>query len=216
MASSCVQYSNEALPTFRRGTPPRGPLSYRLRVDLGPRVVITGQSGAGKSILAMGLARKLGRRLLRVEEYLAAHPDRRLTVAEVSPQLTPLLVHEDEWILEVMLRFVPPAAWERATTVVWLDMSRGRLIWGILRRALWVLLIGKHSKTPINRRRVLADVRHIWRTHGNDRAAYEEFFATRLPAAIDVIRIRTVREREAMMPRRAKEEMKEDLRRSRS
>jgi adenylate kinase family enzyme len=156
---------------------------------------VTGPTGAGKTTRARRLSKLLGLELLELDELpFIIHPTKPLSSDELRASLTPRLREADAWIVDSEMSEVPPEAWQRATTVIWLDMPRNVRVWGILRRHGVVLVLGMRSGHGITRRRVLGDLRYAWRFHTHVTADYERrLLQLDLPA--DVVR---TRDREAV------------------
>jgi adenylate kinase family enzyme len=102
------------------------------------RISVVGTSGAGKSTVGRQLARDLGVPFLELDSIYhqpgwvpLAPPEFRRRVAEAAAG--------DGWVIDGNYSAVRPLVWERADTVVWLDLPRRtvmrQLIWRSLRRA---------------------------------------------------------------------------------
>jgi adenylate kinase family enzyme len=109
------------------------------------RVAVVGNAGSGKSVLAARLARRLGVAHVELDAifHLADWQDmpeddfRARVLTEIAA---------DSWVIDGNYAAVRELVWERADTVVWLDLPRHlvmrRVIWRtlsrmVLRRRLW-------------------------------------------------------------------------------
>jgi adenylate kinase family enzyme len=109
------------------------------------RVAVVGNSGAGKSMLAARLARRLG--VLHVELDAIFHlPDWRELPEDDFRAAVLAATAGDGWVVDGNYRAVRDLVWSRADTVVWLDLPRAlvmrRITWRTLsrmvtRRRLW-------------------------------------------------------------------------------
>ncbi|MGH7721558.1 MAG: adenylate kinase [Candidatus Dormibacteria bacterium] len=109
------------------------------------RVSVVGNSGSGKSALAARLARQLGVPHVELDSifHLAGWEQRP------EPEFRDLVLaaaRADGWVIDGNYHAVRELVWERADTVVWLDLPRHivmrRIIWRtltrlLLRRRLW-------------------------------------------------------------------------------
>jgi adenylate kinase family enzyme len=170
---------------------PDDPLPGRPR-----RVLVAGTSGAGKTTLAAAVGRALG--LVRVEIDALFHgPDwtpRPSFVADVER-----LAAGDAWVTEWQYDAVRELLVARADLLVWLDLSRARVMTQLVRRTvvrrvrrspLWN---GNHEP-PL--RTVLTDPEHIlrwaWTTHAAS-ARRVEALQQRRPE-LPVVRLRSRRD----------------------
>lgn len=99
------------------------------------RVLVLGISGAGKSTLARALGRDLGLPYHEVDALHFCGP--QWQVSSTFAEDTARIVAGDRWVLDGQ----GPAAvrdlmWERADTVVWLDLPRRLVMRRVLRRSL--------------------------------------------------------------------------------
>ena len=109
------------------------------------RVAVVGNAGSGKSVLAARLARSLGVAHIELDAifHLADWQDlpeddfRARVLTEIAA---------DGWVVDGNYAAVRELVWDRADTVVWLDLPRHlvmrRVIWRtlsrmLLRRSLW-------------------------------------------------------------------------------
>jgi adenylate kinase family enzyme len=108
------------------------------------RVSVVGNSGSGKSTLAADLARRLGLEHVELDsinhqaDWQPLPPDelRRRVVARLDAAA-------EGWVVCGNYQSVLDAVWERADTVVWLDLPRGT----VMRR-----VVGRTMRRTISRR----------------------------------------------------------------
>jgi adenylate kinase family enzyme len=104
------------------------------------RVSVVGNSGSGKSAFADALASRLG--VPHVELDSIFH----------QPRWTPLPPEEfrrqvgevaatDGWVIDGNYSAVRDLIWQRADTVVWLDLSRSVVMWRVVSRTLLRLVL---------------------------------------------------------------------------
>lgn len=100
------------------------------------RVSIVGCSGSGKTHLARALSRRIGAEHLELDAFYhqagwVPTPRDELR-ANVSERL-----RTERWVADGNYRdFVQDLVWERADTVVWLDLPRALTAWRVLRRSV--------------------------------------------------------------------------------
>jgi adenylate kinase family enzyme len=90
---------------------------------LGPRVVIIGNSGSGKSTLARQLESRVGGERTDLDHihWLDKVGVRR--DEEEARERVAALAAKPSWIIEGVYGWLAEAAFARATTLIWLDMS---------------------------------------------------------------------------------------------
>ncbi|GAA1357387.1 AAA family ATPase [Streptomyces beijiangensis] len=100
------------------------------------RILVVGSTGAGKSTMARGIARRLG---LPFHEMDALHfigPDWQEN-PDLVEQVTGIVRGPDGWVFDSIGHpRVRDLLWEHADTVVWLDYSRHVVLARVLRRSL--------------------------------------------------------------------------------
>jgi adenylate kinase family enzyme len=99
------------------------------------RVVVVGNSGSGKTTLAAALAKRLGAQHIELDSiyhqrnWTPLPPDRyRARVAS--------LVEAGSWVVDGNYNDVRDLVWERADTLVWLDLPRRVVTRQIVRRSI--------------------------------------------------------------------------------
>lgn len=147
------------------------------------RILVVGASGSGKSTLARRVAAELA--IPHIELDALHHgpgwAPRPSFAADVAAA-----VSASGWVVDGNYSQVQPLIWERADTVVWLDLPRWLVEWRLVRRTAGRLVL----RTPLwngNRERwrdvPRADhpIRWSWRKHAEYRVRYAERFAAEKP-----------------------------------
>lgn len=162
---------------------------------LGPRVVVVGISGTGKSTVAKELARRLGAPHVELDS-LVHGPGWVSTPDEVLfPRVTEAAAGE-RWVVDGNYAHLRPLVWPRATDVVWLDYPRGLATWRAARRTvgrvvrrteLW------NGNTETLREVLRSDhpIWWSWRQHPAHRAEHEEAVRDPRWPHLTVTRLRT-------------------------
>jgi adenylate kinase family enzyme len=159
------------------------------------RVLVAGISGAGKTTFARDLARRFG--LPRYELDALHHgpgwvkrPEFEADVEAFSAN--PRWVSEDQYH-----RLLGDLLWERADTVIWLDLPRRTVMWRVVRRSLARALTRRELWNGNRERwRDWLDPEHpirwAWSRHADKRAKAADRIA-RHPH-VTVVHLRTARE----------------------
>jgi adenylate kinase family enzyme len=156
------------------------------------RVLVSGISGAGKTTMARELAARLGlpRHELDALHHGAGWRKRPEFEADVER-----LAATDAWVTEDQYQtFIGELLWERADTVVWLDLPRGVIMRRVVRRT-FMRLLTRVELTNGNRERwrdlpsAGHPIRWAWSQHA-DRRARTEAVALRHPD-VHVVRLRS-------------------------
>jgi adenylate kinase family enzyme len=102
------------------------------------RISVVGTSGAGKSTVARELARNLGVPLVELDSIFHQPGWAPLPPEEFRRRVADMAAG-DGWVIDGNYSIVRPLVWERADTVVWLDLPRRavmrQIAWRTLRRA---------------------------------------------------------------------------------
>lgn len=159
---------------------------------LGDRVAIIGPSSSGKSTLAERLGRAMQAPVIHLD-LLAHYPN---TQWQARPKAELQVLHDAElpgarWVMEGNYGFTMPQRFQRATSVIWLDVPR----WGCAVRYI------RRSFEPASRRKGMLPgaverlngrmIRYILIEAPPKRARYAEMIAE---AGIACIRLRSMRE----------------------
>lgn len=171
------------------------------------RVSVVGISGSGKSTLASRLAERLGCPCLELDavHHLPGWEPIGIDAfrAEVGE-----VVAGSRWVVDGNYRaVVPDLVWDRADTVVWLDLPRRT----VMRRVAWrsIRRVGRCEELWNGNRESLATVlswdpkrsvvRWAWVGHGPLRTRYEEAMASHEREGPRWIRLRSPAEADAWL-----------------
>lgn len=102
------------------------------------RIVVVGTSGAGKTTMARAIASAVGLPYTELDGLYwgpnwtalgAANPAefRRRVAAATSPET---------WVIDGNYSVARDLIWRRATHLVWLDYSRGRVMYRVIKRSI--------------------------------------------------------------------------------
>jgi adenylate kinase family enzyme len=184
----------------RRPRPDDGPVDPLAWSDPLParprRVLVTGTSGSGKTTLAAALAARLG--LPHVDIDGLYHGPGWVPRPEFAADVAALAAR-DGWVTEWQYSAVRPLLLARADLLVWLDLSRRRVMGQIVPRTLRrrlrrIELWNGNVEPPLWT--VLTERDHIlrwaWRTHPKTAARVQAVLAS--ADAPPVVRLRTRRE----------------------
>ena len=167
---------------------------------LGPRIVVGGVSGSGKTTMAGALARHLGVPHIELDAHFhrpgwTSAPDDEFAASVAAA----LAAAGDRWVVDGNYTRIRDVTWARATTFVWLDFRRGVATWRAVRRT-YQRLVRRTVLWHGNRERVrnLFDSAHpiwwSWHRHGTARSGYEDAVADPRWAHVEVIRLRSPKE----------------------
>ncbi|TRX75224.1 P-loop NTPase family protein [Pseudomonas mangiferae] len=146
---------------------------------LGRRISVVGCSGAGKTTLSRQLARHLGCRHVELDALFHQPGWQPLEPERFRAAVAQALAGED-WVVEGNYSVVRPQILERADTVIWLDLSKSRVMGQLLRRTLRRLL-GRQVLWNGNRERwgnlfsldpQFSILAWAWTRHGDYRQRY--------------------------------------------
>lgn len=93
------------------------------------RVAVVGSSGSGKTTLSRRLARQLDLPHLELDSIYHQENWEPLPVEEFR-QVVEAFVGRDRWIIDGNYPHVSDLVWERADTILWIDLPR----WRVMRR----------------------------------------------------------------------------------
>lgn len=157
------------------------------------RVVVAGQSGAGKSTVARALAGRLG--VPHVELDALFHGpgwtprDAFATDVEVATRAP-------GWVVDGNYPAVRDLVWSRADTVVWLDLHRrtttGRALRRTARRTVTRVELWNGNRERVRTwLRATHPIRWFWRTHATHRGEYEQRLVDPAWGHLCIVRLRT-------------------------
>jgi adenylate kinase family enzyme len=99
---------------------------------------VVGNSGSGKSRLAKSLAERLGAPYVELDAIFHQPGWQPLPANEFRVRVD-RLTSSDRWVVDGNYSVVREAVWQRADTVVWLDLPRRtvmrQIVWRTIRRA---------------------------------------------------------------------------------
>ena len=105
----------------------------------GPRIIVTGVTGSGKTTLARELAERFGVQHVELDA-LNWEADWVQAPTEVFRARTAEATAGEGWVVDGNYSKIHDITWPRATMIVWLDYSFPRILWRlgfrILRRAV--------------------------------------------------------------------------------
>ena len=167
------------------------------------RVSVIGCSGSGKTTFGKALATRLGATFVELDSIFHQPGWTELPEEEFRARVR-AVVADDGWVVDGNYAAVRPLVLERATTVVWLDYSRPRVMQQVIRRSV---SRGAFRRELWNGNRedlrswLKADhpIRWAWSQHGRKRAEYAARMREPEYAHLDVWRFRTPREARAWL-----------------
>ena len=104
------------------------------------RVSVVGNSGAGKSVLAARLARRLGVPHVELDAMFHLRGWTELPEADFRAQVA-LVTSGDGWVVDGNYAAVRDIVWDAADTVVWLAFPRRLVMARVIRRTAWRALL---------------------------------------------------------------------------
>lgn len=143
------------------------------------RISVVGNSGSGKSTIARQLAQALGIPHLELDGIFHQPGWQPRPVIEFQDAVRQLS-REDDWVIDGNYRAVRDIIWERADTVVWLDLPRAvvmrQIIWRTLRRAVTREELWNGNREPalnfLSRNPEKSVIAWAWHKHAEYRARY--------------------------------------------
>ncbi len=99
------------------------------------RVSVVGNTGSGKTRLAKQLAARLGVPHLELDAIFHQPNWTPLPTDEFRARVA-AVVADDAWVVDGNYSSVRDLVWQRADTVVWLDVPRGTVMWQVVARTL--------------------------------------------------------------------------------
>jgi adenylate kinase family enzyme len=173
-------------------------MGTRLREIPGPRIVVVGVTGSGKTYTAVQLARILGYPHVELDS-LHWQPNWVMTELEPFRALVAQALSGPGWVTDGNYSKVRDLIWARATTIVWLDYSLPVILWQLGRRT-WKRVLTREELWNGNRE-TLRDVFSkdsilFWalKTYPRYHQTFPQFFASPEHAHLQVIRFRSRRE----------------------
>ncbi len=172
------------------------------------RVVVFGTTGSGKSWLAERLAADKGLRLVELDALYWGR-DWQPAPLDLFRHRVECETRDGDWIVVGIYGQVRDIVWQRADTLVWLDLSlplvMWRLSWRTLRRIvtqedLW----GTGNRESLRRTLLSRDSILLWalKTHGRNRRRFTQE-CSNFAAGRTVIRLKSMRDVERFVAGRA-------------
>ena len=163
------------------------------------RIVVFGTTGSGKSWLAERLAERHGLRLIELDALFWG-PAWQPAPLELFRHRVEREIRDGDWVVVGIYGQVRDIVWQRADTLVWLDLPlplvMWRLFWRTLRRIvtredLW----GTGNRESLRRTLLSRDSILLWalKTHGRNRRRFFEE-CSNFAAGRTVIRLRSSRD----------------------
>jgi adenylate kinase family enzyme len=168
------------------------------------RFSVIGTSGSGKTTLARALAARLGIKFVELDSIFHQPNWVALPEDEFRARVSALLEGE-RWVVDGNYAAVRGLVWDRATTIVWLDLPRWQIMAQVIWRSVSRAAIGAELWNG-NRERwsalLTADhpIRWAWRTYHERRRRYEALRDARW------VRLRSRREMERWLDEVARED----------
>jgi adenylate kinase family enzyme len=172
------------------------------------RVSVVGNSGSGKTTLAAGVARRLGCRHVELDAIFHQPGWQPLPTEEFRARVAELAAGET-WVIDGNYSAVRDIVWQRADTVVWLDLPRRvvmrRITWRTLRRAVTAAELWNGNREPrasfFSADPEKSIIAYAWKTHRPVRAGYASAAADASNAHLTFVRLRTDQEAAAFLAR---------------
>ncbi len=165
----------------------------------GPRIVVVGVTGCGKTTTALHLARILG--FPHVElDALHWQPNWVMTEREPFRLLVAQALSGPNWVTDGNYRKASDLIWARATTIVWLDYTLPVILWQLTRRTLKRVITREElwngNRETLRGAFFSKDSLFVWalQTYPRYRKTYPQFFARPENDHLQVIRLRSRRE----------------------
>lgn len=167
------------------------------------RVSVVGSSGSGKTTLGKALAARLDVPYVELDSIFHQQNWTGLPDDEFRARVSEVVAAES-WVVDGNYGVVRPIVLERATTVVWLDYSRPRVMQQVIRRSVSRAVTRRelwNGNREDFREWIRADhpIRWAWTHHARKRVEYEARYREPQLAHLDVNRFRTPRETHAWL-----------------
>jgi adenylate kinase family enzyme len=144
------------------------------------RVSVVGNSGSGKSTLARQLAAILGATRLELDSVFH-QPGWEPLPADEFRRVVAAVAAQDRWVIDGNYSAVRPVVWDRADTVVWLDLPRRtvmrQVIWRTLRRGVTREELWNGNREPLRNVLLWAPEQSIISWAWNNHAKYHDRYA---------------------------------------
>ncbi len=142
------------------------------------RILVIGTSGSGKSTLAKTLANKLELPFIATDRFYW-DADWQLTPQEIFQANLRTVLAQDTWVMDGNFVDERYLVWQRADTIIWLDMPyaltmsrvlKRNLYWFLSRKAVW-------SGNKMTLTRACSGFIHASRSYGIKKKTYPMYLA---------------------------------------
>jgi energy-coupling factor transporter ATP-binding protein EcfA2 len=170
----------------------------------GPRIVVVGATGSGKTTTAAQLARILGKPHIELDS-LHWQPNWVMMERETFRQLVAQALSGQDWVIDGNYSKARDLIWGRATTIVWLDYSLPVILWQLTWRTLKRVLTREElwngNKETLRGAFFSKDSLFLWAIshHPRYRRMFPQLFDSPEYAHLQVVRLRTRRETAAWL-----------------
>jgi len=170
------------------------------------RVSVVGVPGSGKTTLGRRLAASLALPFIELD-HIFHQPDWQDLATEEFRAAVSAAVSADGWVVDGNYSAVRDLVWERADTVVWIDLPRRsvmrRVVWRTLRRALTREELWNGNREPLSnfyRWDPMENIiRYAWVTYPKSVERYSAAMEDPLHAGLTFVRLRSRRDVEAFV-----------------
>ena len=165
------------------------------------RINIIGTTGSGKTTFAVALAEKLGYPCVQMDQLFWKPNWQEPSDKEFFPKLTKALAGE-HWVLDGNYSRANTIKWERADTVIWLDLGYLRTLLRLLRRTVWraytrqELWPGTGNKESFSKSFMSGDSILAWffRSYRKNKSRYSDLMQSSDYEHIEMIRLQSPNE----------------------
>ena len=164
---------------------------------------VVGSSGSGKTTFGKAIAAHVGIPYVELDSLFHQPGWTELSDEEFRARVRDATAG-DAWVVDGNYGVVRPIVLERATTVVWLDYSRPRVMQQVIRRSLMRGVTQRelwngNRENPRDWVRADHPIRWAWSNHARKRGEYEARYREPRYAHLDVHRFRRPRETRAWL-----------------
>jgi adenylate kinase family enzyme len=165
------------------------------------RVSVVGSSGSGKSTAGRALASRLGVEFVELDAIFHQHGWTDLPLEDFRARVGEHAA-ADAWVIDGNYSGVRDLVWDRADTVVWLDLSRLTVVWRLirrtLRRAITREVLWNGNREPLTNFYRWDPMKNVirwsWVKHGEYRQQYQSAMSDPRLTSIHFVRLGSVRE----------------------
>jgi len=151
------------------------------------RVLIIGCSGSGKSTLARKIVDECG---LPYYDTDSMYWKEDGTLASDDEVVSRIPLDDDEWVLDGNFVTKRDEVWGRADTIIWIDKSRWKTMYQVVKRNLgwWLKRESGWAKERMSLARALSGIRHSWKRYPQVRDHFPQYLEEQKHAVIWRIR----------------------------